>query len=198
MPQVNWKTRKSRLAQRICSWFRIHRDEDLCFGAILDKYCEKGMSRHHVCRLLTRITEKQIIIKDTPLWEAWKAEVVQGRCDFQFHSKFTGNKYHGNVGKMKKEKIIVPMNEELVNVQYGCMECGHNSDSKSKISNAPRHLISLKSYQCPKCGRFGSNAARFKLNGKTMYKAVVDGTEQFVKKNTIDLEPISKEESIHG
>jgi len=173
---INYNTRKSQLAMRICAWFKNNRDEDLSFGAILDKYGENGMGRKHVAKLLTNMMGGKVTVKETPLWEAWKAEVAKGRCSFSFNSKFTGNKFHGNLGKAKrtpqrfvKEKIIA---------KFECLDCGHVERRATEMTGTL--LIGLKAVQCPSCFEFGTTAATFRLNDKTVHKAIVDGKESFV------------------
>ena len=194
MQIVDYKKRNSRLAKRICNWFKIHRDEDLRLGEILDKYCEVGMSQDFVVNLLTDMTDGQIVIKTTPLWEAWKAEVVQGRCGFRFHSKFPGNKYHGNLGKSKRKKKSIVMENALIDVQYTCLDCGKKSKGRSQISKDTK-LISLKAFLCPNCGEYDTTTATFILEDKTVYKAMVNGTETFVTKENVT---INRKETINA
>ena len=205
MPHINFQKRISRLATRICSWFKKHRDEDLNFGEILDKYCEIGMSRRHVARLLMDmkgITDgirlgDVITIKDTPLWETWKTEYSQDRCEFSFHGKFPGNQYHGNLGKPKRKKKIFRQKGK-VDVDYACIECQHRSSGKARITVAPKYLIALKAYRCPECNKYGTNVGRFQLNNETVYKAVVNGKEEFVEEKGKNLVPIKRKETTNG
>lgn len=202
---INFKTRTSRLATRIRSWFKEHRDEDLTFGEILDKYCENGMPRRHVAQLLMDVKGTSdgsrlgdsITIKDTPIWEAWKAEVAQGRCSFYFHGKFPGNQYHGNLGKPKRKKKALRREGE-VEVDYACIKCENQSFGSAKISAAPRHLIALKVFRCPKCGKYATTVGKFQLDGETVFKAVVDRKEQFVKGTGKELIPIERKAMNHG
>jgi hypothetical protein len=124
-----FKNRQSALAKKVSSWFKSKRDENLSFGAILDKYCEKGMSRRFVANLLmdmkgndNSILRSFIIIKDTSLWEAWKSEIAQGRCTFEFKSKFKGNPYHGNRGLSRVLKVKHKDGMKLP-IQYHCGGC---------------------------------------------------------------------------
>jgi DNA-directed RNA polymerase subunit RPC12/RpoP len=206
-PEINFKTRNSRVARRVEIWFREHRDEDISFGAIMDKYCEVGMSRALVAKLLMDMKKRKgsgklgddIEIKDTPLWEAWKAEVAQGRCSFTFDSKFPGNKFHGNKGKTRKRRRV-PSRDEQIAVVYACLECEHNFTEETGTTGEPKHIIALKARQCPSCKKYGTCVGRFKIGRKTMHKAVIDGTEQFVKSKGKKLVPIKRQEkeAVHG
>ena len=36
--RIDWTVRKSKLAVKICQWFKENKNDDLTFGEILDKY----------------------------------------------------------------------------------------------------------------------------------------------------------------
>jgi len=200
MSKINFKTRKSHLAKRIRIWFKEHRGEDLSFGAIIDKYCEIGMGRTLVAKLFSEMKGKDskpledvITIKDTPLWEAWKAEHIQGRCDFRFHS-FPGNKYHGNKGLIRK----TPNLKSKIHVEYTCLKCGNNHEGESIITKPPKSIIALKAHRCPKCGEYGTCAGKFNINKEIIHKAVIANTERFVKSDGAKLIPIERTEISNG
>lgn len=206
MSRVKWKNRKSRLAQRVSKWFKENRDEDLSFGAILDKYVEEGMSRRYVANLLMNITGKddkrlgdEIKIKDTSLWEAWQAERAQGRCEFQFHSKFPGNFYHGNRNLPRKKAVHrdLRMTGE-VQVEYACDHCTHTHSASAQTTGEPRFIIALKAHKCPGCGRFGTCVGKFEIDEETVHKAVVAGAERFVKSKGSKLVPYERSVPQHG
>ena len=183
MNRVDYSKRESRLAIRIVAWFKKHRNEDLSFGAILDKYCEVGMAMKYVANLLMdmksldgSLMRKVIDIKATALREAWLSEKYHGRCEFVSYARFTGNPYHGNKGLIKKR--TQNKSKEVV-VEYVCTNCLNQKTSTVKLVGK-RNLIALKVHRCLKCGKFGSCTGTFKLKGKKVTKAIIDNREQFL------------------
>ncbi len=200
MSKINWKTRKSYTAEKVCAWFRDNRNEDLTFGEILDKYCELGMSRAAVTRLLTRVMNNKIILRPTAVWDAWQIERANGRTGFIFHSKFTGNRYHGNRGIIRKIKKIEGTTVDLYNqeIKYYCTKCNSLSWNKSNITEAPKRLIGLKSYRCKTCGEFGTCIAKFILDDEIVYKKIIEGRECFAEFEEEKLIIIERRESANG
>lgn len=203
MPRIDFSKKKSRLAKRICAWFKEYRNEDLSFGEILDKYCEVGMSRKYVTKILMEIKNTngdlllgdRITVKSTPVWEAWMIEKTLNRTEFKFHSKFKGNPFHGNKGQIREKKNTFIFREKLTKIKYICLKCDCHSEDKIKITSDSKRLIALKAFCCPVCGEYETTVARFILDGKKFYKEITDGREQFVENN----ETISVEKEIyHG
>ena len=182
-----YNNRQSALAKRISSWFKSKRNENLSFGAILDKYCEPGMSRRYVANFLMDMRGKDgstlrsvINIKDTSLWEAWKSELAQGRCEFIFYSKFTGNPYHGNKGLTRTLKVKHKDMARLP-IKYHCDKCENTTTKLNPVSKAPRYLIALKGHMCPYCNQYGTSTGTFTLEGIVYKKTIEDDKEIFVK-----------------
>lgn len=175
----------TQIAKRICSWFRSKRGEDLSFGEILDKYCEKGMGRKYVAKYLMDMKGKDgsklgdaISIKTTPLWEAWKREVELGQCSFSFNSKFPGNQYHGNRGLSRHhKKITIHKHMSRLVIQYVCLKCNCKHIASNPVGKGPKFLLALKAHQCPQCRQYGTMEASFEVEGNKIKKAVVENKE---------------------
>jgi hypothetical protein len=192
MPEIDFNIRKSRLARNIEKWFAENRNEKLSFGQILDKYCKIGMSRRYVSSLIEKMTNYEIPVKDTPLWEAWKAEYAQRRTNFIFHSKFTGNEFHGNKGQVRSKREKIENEEEIkpieitTNVVFICKKCGKKF-MKNLILKSPYFIIGLKVQSCHHCKEYGTCIAKFQVDDEIKFKAIVDNQETFIeyKKNNI-------------
>lgn len=185
MPR-NYANRESGLSKRISSWFKSKRDESLSFGAILNKYCEHGMSRRFVAKFLMDMKGEDgstmgtvVSIKDTSLWEAWKSEVAQGRCSFVFKSKFKGNQFHGNRGKTRtlrtKHKHMA-----MLSIKYTC-QCGESITKISPVGRAPRYIMGLKAHQCPHCNQYETSTGTFGFDGIMYSKSIIENKETFLK-----------------
>ena len=204
--RINWTTRKSRLAKRICIFFKTNRKEDLSFGQILDKYCEKGMGRIKVLDMFRKMTNNKIKMSQSALWEAWRAEYAQGECKFSFNAQWTGNPHHGNKGLTWSSKKGV-RDKEIIKDQtvlFKCKECNHKYKKKTNITVEPYLFVGLEVSKCPKCQKFGTLKAKFAIKTKdenhprkVYQKEVINGEEEFVeverwKKSS------EKKETTHG
>lgn len=176
-------TRKSRLAAKIIKWFKKNRKENLSFGEILDKYCKHGMGRATVCVLLKQLTNNEINVKETALYEAWQASRAQEGCRFVFHSKWPGNPYHGNRGQTRTpiKKPTVELSLKKHPVHLSCLECGAIYKKRLNITVAPDYFVGLKTIQCKECNEYGTSVAKFNLNKKTVFKGMIDNHEEFVQ-----------------
>lgn len=179
MSKIDFSKRQSRTSQRITKWFKTHRNEPLSLGEIIDKYCKIGMSRKHVVELLMnmknhegRKMKEYFSFSDTSLWDAWKIEVHNKRCNFIFKAMFKGNPYHGNKGKIYEKN----KNKE---VKYHCQKCGNIKTLKTKIEGK-RKLIGLRGHQCLKCGEYGTCIGIFYSKGKQIIKTLINNKEEIL------------------
>lgn len=176
--RVDWTARKSRLAKKICEYFKDKRNEELTFGEILDKYCKKGMSIDTAIETLSQLVSG-ISIKRTALHEAWRASYARGNCQFVFHSKWPGNPYHGNRGIIRNPQKKNQPKLEKYHFTFVCQEC--KKKFKETKTTGTNLVIGLRVKQCPKCKKFGTLAAAFDMEGKTHFKIMVDGQEKLIK-----------------
>jgi len=172
--KIDYSTRKSFLSRRIINYFREIRHENFsCFGEILDKYCEIGMSKLYVKKAIEKLTGGTISIRSNTLDEAIKAEMAQNRTNFYFHARTKNNPFHLNRGIIRKTTHL-----STNSVQFACLECQHQFTNEIHVTK--KGFIGLRKRICPKCSRKSTLAASFVFQDKKVYKMIIDRKERFV------------------
>jgi len=185
--KIDYSTRRSKLSIKILKYFLEKRNEEFpCFGAILDKYCEIGMSKLYVKKVIEELTGGTISIRPNTLDEAIKVEMAKGRTNFYFHARTPNNPFHLNRGIKRKS---VPMSGNR-NVQFVCLACQHKFTNKIHVTNDG--FIGLRKRTCPKCEKQSKLVACFHFKNKNVYKAVIDERERFVTSEKNKLIPIGE------
>ncbi len=164
---IHWDTRQSRLAKKIETWFQRH-GELITFGKILDKHCKIGMSRHHVTRVLTSITNGEIKIRPNTLDEAIKAAIQQQKTKFRIEARVKDNPYHGLQG-FKRSKKKTTSSPKTTQVQFICLQCKHKTKRETFLTK--EMLIGIQTFQCPHCQALGNAVAQFIHKNKKYIKS---------------------------
>jgi transcription elongation factor Elf1 len=175
--KIDYSKRKSFLSRKIVNYFQEIRHEDFtCFGEILDKYCEIGMSKLYVKKVMEELTGGTIKIRPNTIDEAIKVEMAQNRTKFYFHARTKNNPFHLNRGLIRKTAGTTHLSTQ--SVQFACLECKHQFTNEIHVTK--KGFIGLRKRICPKCSRQSTLAASFVFQDKKVYKMIIDRKERFV------------------
>ena len=179
------KIKKSKLALNISDWFKNNTDlGDISFGEILDKFCEIGMSRETVKKVLEDLTKEEIRIVESTLYYAIHFTIDNNDTKFRLDAKRRGNKFHGNrkemKGKRKGGKNIKRKKEANIKGIFCCKECGNSFIENIKDIN----VIGIRHKVCKKCKKRGKMIVDFVVKGKKMRKEMADSLISGIKKES--------------
>lgn len=177
--------RQTKMAISLLRWFEKNKGENLSFGQLLEKYCLPGESRYKIANKFTQMTNGEVIVKPSSLWNEWKRAYENNETSYVINSKFSGNKLHGNSGRKKVTKRF-----ESNRVIFHCSTCNGEFSKNFPQMKAPNYSIELKQIKCPRCVKITKIVAKMLIDGKYRYKTIIEEKETFIKPQEI----IPKEE----
>jgi len=141
-------------ARDICEWFK-KKNIDISFEEIIKQNVKPGMSRFYITNLLNKLTNNELHLTPTAIWNAIKKNP---NINFKFEGR-----------KNNQYKTITLMNQAT----FTCIECGFSTKKIIKLKD----IIGLKAYQCPQCKQFETTEMVMLKKNKIIYKKMENGRE---------------------